>query len=227
MTLRPIFLATGLLAASAAQAANINWSIGPSFGGANGHQGILTNGSLVEAVNLTGAAGAAMVVDPLGLNISFTTVNHPAFNTSFIDPPNGIGDAAWSQIVSRFEWTSNADVSAPAFLSHLSVGHTYQVQFFAGRSHGCCGNRSQTFGDGNGNFSAPIQFTPGSFVSVVGSFVADAATQHIVFDDSSNNPLLSAYVLRDITVSVPEPGTWALLLAGLASMAGVARRRSA
>jgi hypothetical protein len=69
-----------------AQAANISWAQGPTFGGANGHLGILTNGILVQAVNLTGSAGASVVVDPSGLNISFSTVDSPFFPNSFDDP---------------------------------------------------------------------------------------------------------------------------------------------
>jgi hypothetical protein len=36
---------------------------------------------------------------------------------------------------------------------------------------------------------------------------------------------LNAYVLRDITAAVPEPGTWALMLAGLLAVGRLASRR--
>jgi len=69
-------------------AASVSWSLGPNFGGANGHQGILTNGRLVQAVNLTGQVQASVVVDPGGLNISFSNVDSPFFgNFSMILPP--------------------------------------------------------------------------------------------------------------------------------------------
>ena len=212
-----------LLPSVGSQAADITWSVGPSFGGADGHLGILTNGTLVAAVHTGGSTGPLEVVDPGGTALAFTPIDSSSFSGAYVDPANGIGDPVWSAIVAHLEWQPGSDVSAEGFLSGLTPGHNYQVQLFAGRSHTCCASRSQSFGDGNGHFSESISFAPLSFVSIVGTFVADGATQTIVFDDSTNNPVLSAYVLRD----VPEPGVagqWAAL-AGLVTAAGVARRR--
>ena len=49
----PIALAAlaTLMAAGTAHAAQITWTTGPSFGGPDGHLGILTNGTLVEAID--------------------------------------------------------------------------------------------------------------------------------------------------------------------------------
>lgn len=208
--------------APSALSAEIEWALGPNFGGPLGHEGILTNGTVVEAINLSGLAGGTTVVDPGGLNLGFTTVNSPFFGIPFTDPANGIGDAGWSTIVRTFEY-STGDVDAADFLSGLTPGVSYQVQFFAGRSNTCCGSRTQTFGDGVGNVSPSISHAPGVFQSVVGTFVADAVTQRIVFNDSSNAPTLSAYVLLDVS-PVPEPATWALMLAGAGML--VARRKA-
>ena len=216
----------GLLAAgSSSFAADIAWTTGPSFGSANGHLGILTNGTLVDAVHLLGSNAGSVTVDPAGLNLVFRNVDSPFFNTVFTDPGNGIGDAGWAAVVRSFEWNSGSDVNALSFLSGLTVGATYQIQFFSGRSHPCCGDRTLIIGNGEGSVSAPISQAPLAFQSVVGTFIADATTQRFVFDDNSNNPSLSAYVLRDVT-AVPEPGTWALMALGLAAV-GVAGRRRA
>ena len=229
--MRPLALATAfaaLLAISGSSyAADITWSVGPSFGGAEGHLGILTNGTLVAAVHTRGSTGPAEVVDPAGLDIAFTPIDTASFTGTFIDPANGIGDPVWSAIIADFEWQPGQDVTATDLLAGLTPGETYQVQLFAGRSHTCCANRSQRFGDGNGHFSPSIDFAPLSFVSIVGTFVADGATQTLVFDDSTNNPALSAYVLRDVT-GLPEPATapWAAM-AGLAAVLGQRRRPSA
>lgn len=173
-----------LLASTGSHAADISWSIGPSFGGAAGHLGILTTGTPVAAVHLRGSSGVPEVVDPGGLDLAFTPIDSPSFGAVFVDPPNGIGDPVWSAIVASFEWQLNQDVTAVSFLSGLTPGVPYRIQLFAGRSHSCCGDRLQRFGDGNGHFSAPITFEPLSFVSIVGSFVADSTTQTIEFEDS-------------------------------------------
>lgn len=220
-------LAGAALAAGAAPvlAASITWSTGPTFNGPTGHQGILTNGVLVEAVNLQGAAGGDVVVDPSGLNITFKSVDSPSFNSSWpFAGQGGNTDSGWGTILGSFEWQNGANVTATSFLSGLTAGNTYQVQFFAARSD-CCATRTITFGDGEGNLSAAVGY--GSYTSIVGSFVAGGTTQTIQFLDNTNNPVLNAYVLRDLTAPIPEPGTWALMTAGLLGLGSLARRRKA
>lgn len=221
----------GLLATSSGTfAAGITWTTGPSFGGATGHEGILTNGTLVAAIDLgaTGSdIGKTITVDPTGLNLTFTRVDSPFFTNTFADSafgtPSNIGDAGWKSIIDTAEF-SNADVSAPTFLSGLTIGATYQVQFFSGRSYPVVG-RLLKYGDGQGNFSPEVSMAQNEFTSMVGTFVADGTTQHIVFDENVNFPTLNAYVLREVP-AVPEPGTWALMVLGLAAV-GVAGRRRA
>jgi hypothetical protein len=226
-TMKTLILATALTAAGAASAAAIEWTPGPSFGGANGHQGILTNGTLVEAIDL-GGTGTPIVVDPGGLNLTFTRVDSPFFSTPFADSgfgaPNNIGDAGWRSVIDTAEYSSGV-VSAPTFLSGLTVGATYQVQFFSGRSYPGLQGRLLKYGDGLGGFSPEVSMGQNLFASMVGTFVADATTQHIVFAENVNFPSLNAYVLRDVTAPIPEPGTWALMAAGLLAVGALVRRR--
>ena len=109
-------------------------------------------------------------------------------------------------------------LSSPSFLSGLTVGQTYQVQFFSGRSYPGLDNRLLRYGDGLGNFSPTVSMGQNVFTSMVGTFVASAVTQQIDFHESTNYPTLNAYVLREVS-PVPEPGSWALLLAGLGLLA--------
>jgi len=209
-----------LLVAGSAHAASITWSNGPSFGGANGHEGILTNGVLVEAVNLMAADSGSHTVDPGGLDITFVNINSLDFNSSFGGAGGGGNtDSGWVLVLSSFEWNIGSDVSAASFLSGLTVGHTYQLQLFSARSDGCCG-RTHWFGDGEGNLSDAI--ADNAYQSIVGTFTASADMQTVEFFDSTHNPYLNAYVLRDVS-AVPEPAVWLLMLGGLGIVA--ARRR--
>ena len=62
--LRSSAFAAAMLALTPAIAADITWSTGPQFGGPTGYLGILTNGTLIEAVHLAGTNGAPTTVDP-------------------------------------------------------------------------------------------------------------------------------------------------------------------
>jgi len=214
-----IALAAG--AAGVAQAAQITWTTGPTFGGPDGHDGILTNGTLVAAIDL-GGGGAPITVDPTGLNLVFTRVDSPVFNASFADTSFGavsdIGDAGWRAVIDTAEYSTLGDVSAPAFLAGLTPGQTYQVQFFSGRAYPGLQGRLLKYGDGLGHFSPEVSMGQNLFVSMVGSFVADGTTQAIVFDENVNLPTLNAYVLREVS-PVPEPGAGAMALAGLLVLA--------
>src|SRR4051812_12829750 len=97
-SLRPLTSLTALLLlTSAAHAASITWSLAPNYDGPNGFEAILTNGSLVVAYDLGSAT--PQTVDPTGINITFTPIDHPAF-TSFIFSSGSPGstDAAWNSI---------------------------------------------------------------------------------------------------------------------------------
>jgi hypothetical protein len=225
----PGLAAIALLAcAGPATSASISWATGPSAAGAAGHLAILTNGSLVEAIDL-GGTGPAITVDPTGLNLVFTRVDSPFFTTTFADSlfgtPNNVGDAGWSAVLDTAEYSSG-DVNASSFLSGLVPGSTYQVQFFSGRSYPNLDNRLLKYGDGLGNFSPEVSMGQNLFTSMVGTFTADATTQAIVFEENVGLPTLNAYVLREIT-PIPEPDGWALMLAGLAVIGPLLSRRAA
>jgi hypothetical protein len=108
-------------------------------------------------------------------------------------------------------------------LTGLTVGNSYDAQFIAvGDTRGCCASREQFVDDGNDNISGAMVRSGGDWV--VGSFVADAATQTFNIT-GANDPGLSAIVVRDMGAgAVPEPSTALLSLAGLLGLA-LRRRR--
>lgn len=211
------------IAGTCAQAADItSWAVGPAFTGAGGFNGVLTNGSLVAAVDF-GSAAVMRTVDPGGLNITFSVVD-PAFFSGYIfatGTPTS-GDAGWDAVIGDADWNSPGDLTVNSFLTGLTPGAGYQLQLFAADSRSCCSARTSRFGDGHGNYSGFV--VQGSATSIVATFVATATTQALEFDTSSNAPILNAYVLREVA-PVPEPGTLALMLCGLLGTAAVSRRR--
>jgi len=192
-----------LLPAGLLSAAPITWSPGPTFNGPNGFQAIQTNGSLLEAANL-GSSGP-LTVDPGGVNVTFSPANK--LNQGFFGSGSpGSTDANWNTIINQTDW-NNTNVTLNGFLSGLTVGRSYQLQLFASDARGCCSGRTQFFHDGLGNNSPT--FVQGTFTSTIGTFAADNANQAVGFNASSNNPILNAYVLRDVSPVIPiTPGTF-------------------
>lgn len=98
----------------------------------------------------------------------------------------------------------------------LSIGQAYDIQIISvGDTRTCCNTRLQMYG-GGGSFSADLSRQDPS--SVIGHFVADAATQTIDVTGATD-PGLSGYQVR----AVPEPSGLALL--GLAGLVALRRRR--
>ena len=177
-----------------AHAATINWQLGPVFNGPNGHLAIDSNGTLLQAVN-TGDGGT-LTVDPGGLNISFSATSALLNQGVFSSGSPGSSDANWNTIINRTDWNID-NFTSPSFLTGLEAGRQYQVQLFASDARGCCSTRTQFFSDGMGNDSPT--FTQGTFTSIIGTFTADGPTQAIGFSASSTDPILNAFVLRDLT----------------------------
>jgi hypothetical protein len=124
--------------------------------------------------------------------------------------------------------TANAGVLSRSF-SALS-GNTYEATFvLAGSRRGDTNSVDVSFGSATDSFvlasgagptTYTLSFTPGSD----GTFSLSFGNQG---GDNLGALLLSVSVNADVVGAIPEPQTYALMLAGLAAVGAVARRRRA
>lgn len=81
-----------------------------------------------------------------------------------------------------------------------------------------------------GTFAKPAGWTPGAALPNVFSFAQAAQTRYLnlelIYSGAIHNIAIGEVVFREASVSaVPEPGTYALMLAGLGAVGFMARRR--
>ena len=195
-----------LVVLSVQQAGAITWSLGPDFIGADGHQNISTNGTLVEAFNF---GGPDLIVDTGSEMITFVE-NQTIWPNGAFSTANGSlvasTDSNWVDIVHRADW-SPADPFTFT-IENLTVGDDYQVEFFVYDNRNAdIGTRTFTFADVAGNLSP--ESTNGAGLSVIGTFTAVAETEEIFASQSATDPTANAYVLRNVTDGGGGGGTLA------------------
>jgi hypothetical protein len=108
-------------------------------------------------------------------------------------------------------------------ISGLTVGETYEFEFWSNRSSGVSSSVTATAGNSVSLFANTpnVDGSLGQFA--IGTFVADNATQQVAFT-GNNNRWVNAVQLRRLSPAVvPEPGT-ALFGLGLMGVALVRRR---
>lgn len=185
------------LASPGIEAAVISWQTGPVYSGVSGADAIRVNGNSLQAVNLGSTSGLTVITNGQSLTFSAADKLDAGF---FNSGSPGTSSASFNTIIDQTDFNS-ANTTVSNFFTGLIPGIQYQVQLFASDSRPCCNTRTQFFSDGVGNNSPTI--TQGTFTSVLGTFTADASTQALGLFANSNNPVISAYTVREVSA----PGT--------------------
>lgn len=243
---------------AAVHSATISWdSSVQMFQGSTVETFVSTTGSSVVALNGTGdAANGNVTVNGVSFSQAAqgTTVTGALGATVTVSAGNihnsAFGDGEFNSNAAIYHLIQGAiyNTSAVSF-GGLTIGNEYQIQLFMNDARG---NRSTNFigGVGNGtgaggvaatlqlnnspaDGSAPVAPQTDAGDSIIGTFIADAATQSFdVYGTNSGNVAnlgigdsrahVNAVQLRDIT-AVPEPSSALLALLGLGF--GLRRRR--
>jgi len=188
------YLALALIATGSVSAAAITWDAPVVTTTASD---IITEGTLHFSSNSAGPTdqtinGVTFAADgggPLGSNASGNYYTRGS-------GVNTTGDIGLDTLLDSHSYQGGGGVSFDVV--GLTIGQTYQIQLLAvGDTRGCCSSREQRFSGDGVEFSDFITRLDPS--SVVGTFVADAATQNIVVD-GSNDPGISGYQVRSVNL---------------------------
>ena len=203
-----------LAAASPAQAASISWGAATRI---TGDTDVSTNGVLVVAHNLNGAATTLNTVP-------FASINIPGnfADTSSTTPPFTGLSSAYQELLGT-AYSSSLDFTV-YFLGLLTVGQLYEFQVWSNNSADKF-HYGVTVGD-SASFSNSVFLSAGSGdlddyllgQYVIGTFTADTTSQAIYFrpDEVAN---INGFQLRAIDAAVPEPDAMLMFCAGLAGLA--------
>ncbi len=235
-TIKKIALGLSLLAAMGVASADTTVAV------LNSSTSLDLSGNFSYALTLTpGAAGT--VIGDATFTDAFETPGAAVVAQNYIGgwhPQTFTGsadDVKLASVMSSISWSwanGSADSQVVTLtMSGLTVGNTYQAQLMFGEQ--CCDRGFNAYRDGAAIFSnvSPFgmtgdytgsAFLTDTFVATSTSVVYGLGGSDALHGD--NNPILNAATLENVT-AVPEPESYALLLAGLGLLALMARRKSA
>ena len=137
---------------------------------------IITDGSLVGAINGSGAAG---VVTVNGVNFSPSDTLLPTNAASVALSSQTTLDPGLDDLLNTVEFGGGTATSITVGGGALVSGQTYTIQVFFTDLRSCCSGRVMTYGDGEGNtVDVTASGAPGTFGQfATGTFIADGTNQ--------------------------------------------------
>ena len=113
-------------------------------------------------------------------NLVTDMTNGPSYGATFFTGATDDGDL--DALLDAHAYTAGNPSEVTLTLNNLTPGSTYQVQLIAvadGRT--CCAGRTYEPDDGAGNYTTGVALNRGGFLSVIGTFDADANSQTILW----------------------------------------------
>ena len=157
---------------------------------------IITDGSLVEAINGSGAAG---VVTVNGVNFSPSDTLLPTNAASVALSSQTTLDPGLDDLLNTVEFGGGTATSITVGGGALVSGQTYTIQVFFTDLRSCCSGRVMTYGDGEGNtVDVTASGAPGTFGQfATGTFIADGTNQTLSLTANGfGNVHINGYQIR-------------------------------